>query len=318
MRELSDAARVLEHREHFGEQLEFALALVGARFGDAAAPDVQEIAEVELGVDLMERGDVLLAGDGAPSALHSWADDGFDRERDSRGQGGVGRREGGGSRAPRTAGEIVAPYALSPVEEDHPQLVYRSVPRAARSLGDGSTSSARPVGRISTPLQDRVLRRVTPGRRIDDDRIVQRLAEAQPLERLLYRRRRRVRGPVEILTDLLIAVGPFARDAEEFAASVNLTFPAGEVRCRAFRRDPRDGCGEGPIWHWQPLRPPRTATTMLILSGDVGVDQDDRVRALDDLVQELARLGHHAHIIWFGSELPRAVRRRHRWIVVDP
>lgn len=196
--------------------------------------------------------------------------------------------------AARTAARALARRAGSQTDPDSgAQLDAVARPAAHRHSPD---LVRRPLIRPQElPFVSRVLASTTvttPNldlRKVLDD--LQRGRSVIPLGRL---RRRRLAPSIEVLFDRSALLGPVTEDGQGLVDQLRLTLGPRVVAQRTFRSHPWTGCGDGPLWTWEPYRydGEHDPARVVVLS-DAGAGTDDgSIGGLRDDWLALVKLWH--------------------------
>jgi hypothetical protein len=105
---------------------------------------------------------------------------------------------------------------------------------------------------------------------LDEDRVVQALAERRPLRELPRLPLPTMRRGAQLLIDRGEGMVPFLADADWMVESIRLVVGAERLEILNFAGNPEQGCGQGPAIDWEPYRPPPPATPVVLLT-DLGL-----------------------------------------------
>ncbi|MFH8417070.1 hypothetical protein [Streptomyces collinus] len=324
---IADAVRVIAIRESLVD-LDFALSLLGYQLGsplehgdegldedhdladteDEEEGDAEETAETYEGFGRV----VVSPPDGDPTG------------QGDRGPGFRGLRWywGLGDHHDDAPARRLIPHVLENDEILTPALTRQEglpLVDRPRTRGENAELTAERVAgyarRWDRERMHRLLLRRVPGRRIDVDRIVRRLAQGEAVTRLPVLPRSKVALPIQVVHDIGLYAGPFGLDLRALLDVVRFSSVPG-VELLAFRHSLAGGCGTGPVWRWRAYRVPSRASCVLLISGGCGPDPVGRAREFHHLMASLNRRGHHARAVWFGKLPAQAgpLRPEH-WVV---
>lgn len=163
-----------------------------------------------------------------------------------------------------------------------------------------------------------VVQMTLPGRRIDVEQTVRKLARLEPMATLPRLTRRRPARRVAVVMDIGQMEGPFGEDVQAIFQQVASTLPDSEVVRIAFRDLLSRGCGPGPVWSWTAYRFPSRTTASVFVTGSFGGDPTLRRRELDITMSGLnRRVNQTAHGVWIGAIPPTLSARTSLWTVID-
>jgi len=108
------------------------------------------------------------------------------------------------------------------------------------------------------------------GRRVDIKRLVEKVAKGRPIDTIPVMARRTLARGVQLLIDQGIAMEPFRRDQEEFAAALKAVVGESRVEELIFADCPTRGCFDPQRLEEKKYPPPQPGTPVLVLS-DLGI-----------------------------------------------
>lgn len=172
--------------------------------------------------------------------------------------------------APSGEGEV---RLLTPVDRTAPRAFGWTVD-ALPAPRDAGRAEPPPHMSLFAPRSTAALLRTALARiamegELDFERAAEQIAQARPLAEIPRRPLPTLRHGVQILADVSVSMEPFARDVEDVIARVRAVVGAAGTQVLRFADVPSRGAGTGSRGSWQPYRPPRPGTQVLILS-DLG------------------------------------------------
>ena len=326
-----DAVLLIGYRAYLSD-LDAALALVGYRL----APLVEETvdaAEMETEMELDAKQELLrraIHRRRVRDSRRNFADrDNAAAARNTQGHShldwkwgpGVVRLSAAGDWADRPESKVnsfvssVLPVQSSSASPSTPQS-SQAVP--LDTVGPSNRPALPSEVRLSPNQLSGVLCHLRPGRRLDVERVVSRLARGQAVTQLPMLPRLRAAQRLDLVVDIGLMSGPFGHDILALQRQIVRAVPDATVRRLAYSGLLSLGCGEGPMWRWTPYRYPSAPTATVFLTGGFGIEQSVRRRELEIVMAGLrARPDQAVHGYWLGSFPDADVRARTgQWTVL--